>query len=186
MPKRGDLAQPVWIDGSDVPLFASSLTAGEAHIGEVGGNSVRITPTWTVDTAAYAAGDCVGTKIALANAVRVSGGSGVLTDVHITDRANQKPSGNILIFNADPSAATTTDNAAFIYSTDDYKQIARIAVTAADYTTINSKATAHIRGINTQVSAASGTSLYAVFVTDGAPDFVNTTDLQISFGILRD
>lgn len=35
--------------------------------------SVRITPAITVDTAVYAAGDCVGGKITLASAVRAAG-----------------------------------------------------------------------------------------------------------------
>jgi hypothetical protein len=162
------------------------LTAGESHIGEVGGNSTIITPSITVDTAAYSAGDTVGGKITLTNALRAAGHNAVLQSIHILDRSNQKPTGSILIFNADPTAATTTDNQAFVYSTDDLKEIARIPVATADYATINSKAVANLSNLGRVLSAASGTSLYTVFVTDGAPDFVAGTDLQIMFGLLRD
>lgn len=150
----------------------------------VASNALIVTPSITVDTAVYAAGDTVGGKITLSNAVRVSGGASLLYSIHILDRSNQKPTGNILIFNADPSAATTTDNAAFVYSTDDLKQVARVPVTAVDYNTVNSKATADLSNLGRVVKAASGTSLYAVFVADGAPDFVAGTDLQIIFKFL--
>lgn len=160
------------------------LAAGENLIGKVAGTASVVIPTITVDTAAYAAGDTVGGKITLANAVRISGGSSLLYSIHIFDRSNQKPTGNILIFNANPTAATTTDNAAFVYSTDDFKQITRIPVVAADYATVNSKASAGLVNIGRMVKATTGTSLYAVFVTDGAPDFVAGTDLQIIFNFI--
>lgn len=157
------------------------LAAGENLIGKVAGSAAVITPIWTVDTALYTAGDTVGTKQTLSNAVRVSGGSSILYQIVIADRANQKPTGSILIFNADPTAATTTDNAAFVFSTDDYKMVARIPVATADYVTINSKAVADLSNLGRLCKATTGTSLYAVFVTDGAPDFVLTTDFQIIF-----
>lgn len=160
--------------------------AGEAHIGEVGGSSLTVTPTHTVDTAAYTAGDTVGGIITIANAFRASGKESILQSIHILDRSNQKPTGNLLFFNASPSAATTTDNAAFVYSTDDLKEVARVAIVSADYVTINSKAVANLSNLGRQVYATTGTSLYVVFVTDGAPDFVASTDLQISYSFLRD
>lgn len=150
------------------------------------GSSITVTPTHTVDTAVYAAGDTVGGIITIVNAFRASGKEAILQSIHILDRSNQKPTGNLLFFNASPSAATTTDNAAFVYSTDDLKEVARVQITAADYATINSKATANLSNLGRQVYATTGTSLFVVFVTDGAPDFVNTTDLQISYSFLRD
>lgn len=164
------------------PLYVQGVMgAGESVIGKVAGSALVVTPTITVDTAVYAAGDSIGGKIVLPNAVRVSGGTSLLYHIHIFDRSNQKPTGNILLFNADPAAATITDNAAFVYSTDDFKQVARIPVAAGDYVTINSKASADLANLGRQVKAVTGTSLWAVFVTDGAPDFVAATDLQIIF-----
>lgn len=169
-----------------IALWLAGLKAGEAHIGEVGGSSKTVTPTHTVDTAVYAAGDTVGTIIEIANAFRASGKESILQSIHILDRSNQKPTGNLLFFNASPAAATTTDNAAFVYSTDDQKEVARITIAASDYTTINSKAVANIRNIGAQVYATTGTSLFLVFVTDGAPDFVAGTDFQVAYSFLRD
>lgn len=165
----------------------TALPAGEAHIGAVGGNSALVTPTITVSTSpAYTAGDSIGGKITLANAVRVSGGTGILESIMVLDRANQKAAIDIIIFDADPSAATITDNAAFVFSTDDLKVLARIPVATTDYVTYNSKATANIKAIGALLKAASGTSLYAAVVTSGTPTFAATTDFQLRFGILQD
>lgn len=162
------------------------LAAGENHVGEVGGNSTRITPSITVSTTAYAAGDSIGGKITLTGALRAAGKGVVLTDIVILDRAAQSPTGTIILFNADPTAATITDNAAFVFSTDDLKVIAAIPVAAADYVTINSKAVASIAPPPRTLTAASGTALYAAFVTTSTPTFAASTNLQVSFGLLRD
>jgi hypothetical protein len=180
----GKLAANSGVDIGDVDV--TPISAGENHLGEVGGSSITVTPSITVDTAVYAAGDTVGGIITIANAFRVSGKESILQSIHILDRSNQKPTGNLLFFNASPSAATTTDNAAFVYSTDDLKEVARVPIVSSDYVTINSKATANLSNLGRQVYATTGTSLFVVFVTDGAPDFVASTDLQISYSFLRD
>lgn len=164
-----------------------SIAAGENVIGKVGGVSASITPTITVSTTpAYTAGDSIGGKITLANAVRVSGGTALLASVMILDRANQKPAGTILIYNADPTAATLTDNAAVVNSTDDLKVIAAIPVAATDYVTINGKAYANPSFDAKVVKAASGTSLFASFTTTTTPTFAVTTDWQMTFGLAQD
>jgi hypothetical protein len=92
----------------------------------------------------------------------------------------------IFIFDSDPSSATITDNAAFVFSTDDLKVIAQISIAAGDYVTTNSKAYAQISGLSIPVKAASGTSLFAAVVTTGTPTFAATTDVQLEVGILQD
>lgn len=149
------------------------------------GTGAVVTPTITVSTTpAYSAGDSIGGKITLANAVRISGGITLLQSIAILDRANQKPTGTILLFNADPSAATITDNAAFVFSTDDLKVVAAIPVITADYVTINSKAVAMLRNLGAEVKAAA-TTLYAAFVVTSTPTFAATTDLQLAFGFIH-
>jgi hypothetical protein len=146
------------------------------------GAGIVITPTITVsDTPDYTSGDSLGGKITLANAVRISGGVSKLTTVNIIDRANQKPAGTILFFNADPAAATITDNAAFALSTDVLKVVASVAITAADFVTIDSVAFLTYGNINKIVQAAA-TSLYAAFVITTASNLAATTDIQIAFG----
>lgn len=193
------MSRNIGISVGEVPVSASApfpvtgasggsggaLEASEAHIGETANWSGVVTPTITVSTSpAYTAGDSIGGKITLANAVRVSGGSSLLQSIMMLDRANQKPIGTILIFNADPSAATLTDNAAFVFSTDDLKVVAEIPVITSDWVTINSKAVANLRNIGAVVKAASGTSLYAAFVATNTPTEAATTDIQMIFGLI--
>lgn len=165
----------------------AALPAGEAHLGEVGGNTKLITVPVTVSLTAYANGDSVGGKLILADAARVSGGTAVLQSIHLLDRANQKPALEILFFDADPTAATITDNAAFVSGADDLKELGRVSVAAADWTTLNSKARATLRGIGLVLKPAAGTALYVALVLNGStPTFVAADDVQLRFGLLRD
>ena len=65
----------------------------------------------------------VGKKITLTDAMRVTGGSGVLQSITVIDVSATKPALELLIFNADPTAATLTDQAAVALSTDISKVI---------------------------------------------------------------
>ncbi len=174
------------VDGSAVTQPVSgtvTAAASENHVGEVATAGKLAQVALTVSTSpAYTAGDSIGGKITIANAVRVSGGISVLSSLQILDRANQKPAGTIYIFNADPSAATLTDNSAFVFSTDDLKVVAQIPVSTSDYVTTNSKATANLSGLARIVGPTSGTSLWAAFVTTSTPTFAATTDVQLGFG----
>lgn len=146
-----------------------------------------ISPTIAVQTTPdYSAGDSVGGKITLGNVQRANKDI-VLQNVIIRDTANIKPTGNILIFSGDPTAATITDNAAFVFSTDITKLIARIPVATADYVTIDSIASADIDGKGRVLQNADSLSddLYMVFIADATLNFGATTNLSISFGILQ-
>jgi hypothetical protein len=153
--------------------------------GNVGGKTTVIKDTTAVSSSpAYTAGDAVGGKRTLTNAL-LAANTGVLQSVNILDRANQKAAMTLYIFDADPTNATITDNAAFVFSTDDLKVIAQVNISTTDYVTNNSKAFASIGGLNISLKAG-GTTLYAALVTAGTPTFAATTDVQIEVGILQD
>ena len=60
------------------PIF-HQITAGEAHVGELGGRNVEVTALLAVTAAsAYASGNNVGGKLTLANFARIAGGSGLI------------------------------------------------------------------------------------------------------------
>lgn len=177
------LTNSLKVDGSAVtqPVsVAAAITAG--------GITKTIKDTTAVSTSpAYTAGDAVGAKRTLTSALRISNGTCILDSITILDRANQKAGLEILIFDANPTNATITDNAAFVYSTDDLKVVARITVSASDYVTLNSKAVVCLRALGVAITGADGsTSLYAAVVTTGTPTFAATTDVQVSFGFLQD
>jgi hypothetical protein len=166
-------------------VISGALPAGTAAIGNVGGKTVSIKDTTAVSTSpAYTAGDAVGAKRTLANAL-TSVGTGILESIQLMDRANQSLGLTIYIFDADPTNATITDNAAFVFSTDDLKVLAVIVVATTDWTVTNSKAFC-LKGNLGAVLKSSGTSLYCAVVCTSAPTFAATTDLQLVFGILQD
>lgn len=153
----------------------------------VGGYTVSLKDTTAVSTSAYTAGDAVGAKRTITGALRISNGSGVLQSITILDRSNQKAALEVFIFDSDPAAATITDNAAFVFSTDDLKVLAHVTIAAADYITVNSKAVATIDGIGVTLKGANAnTSLFAAVVAVGTPTYAATTDVQLIYGILQD
>jgi hypothetical protein len=163
----------------------SKLSGSLTVSGNVGGHTTIIKDTTVVSSSpAYTAGDAVGGKRTLSNAL-LSAHTGVLQSITVLDRANQKAPLDIFIFDADPTNATITDNAAFVFSTDDLKVIAHVTVNASDYVTVNSKAMVSYGSLGIALSAA-GTTLYAAVVTSGTPTYAATTDVQVEFGFLQD
>lgn len=170
---------------SEIALLKGLLTV-MATLTNVGGFSQSIKDTTAISASPdYSIGDAVGAKRTLLNAVRTPG-TAILEDIVILDRANQKPGLEIIIFDADPTAATITDNAAFVFSTDDLKVVARVTVNTSDYITINSKAIAHIPNLGRLVKAASGTTLYAAIVATTAYNAAAVDDLQVIYKFLQD
>jgi len=145
------------------------------------GECIKLNPVVTAGL--YAANDIIGGKLTLANAARIAGGLTRLENILITDRANQKAAGFILIFDADPTAATLTNDGPLTLSTDDFKVVARIDVSAASYLSVGStpKAVADIPYAGRLMKAVGSRNLYAVFVTTSTPTYAATTDIQIQF-----
>lgn len=159
---------------------------GQNFIGRVGSLSKAIILHPNVTVAAYAIGTCVGGKLVLTDAVRTNGDTAVLQEIHILDRSNQKPALEILIFNADLTVATAADFAAFVYGADDLIQVTKVLVSAADYTTINAKASASLSNLGKLVKSAATTNLWAVVVASSAYTPAAITDFQIIFKFLQD
>ena len=169
----------------DEAAGGSKVLTGSNGRPEVGSPNKVITPTVTVNTAAYVAGDVLGGKLVLTDAVRVAGGKAVLESVHITDAGDQKALIDLLFFDADPTAASTTDHAAFAWSSDVSKCKGHVAVALADYTTIAGVAVASKRGLGLELQSAATANLWCVPVAVGTPDYVASSDLRISFGFLQ-
>lgn len=128
---------------------------------------LSVTPT--IDTVAYGAGDAVGGKQTLAAGL-ADGLPVELDSIVVQDVSNQKAALTLLFFDADPAAATITNNAAFAFSTDLAKCIGRINVAAADYETVDSKAVATVRNLG-MILKPTATSLYVAVVTTGTPTY---------------
>jgi hypothetical protein len=169
-----------------LPVEVLEITAGETHVGEVGGNSILITPTWTITAGAYTAGDVIGGELTLTNAMRVTSGSGVLHSITIFDADNEGAEMDILLFDANPSGTYTDNGAPTWNSADEAKFIGHVAIATSDYLTINAQKLVTKTNIGLTVKANGSQNLYAVIVLTGAPTYGTTTDLTIRFGFLRD
>ena len=136
-------------------------------------------------TTRTSAGDAVGGKQTLTSAVRISGGKSVLESLVVLDKGNQKAALTILFFDSDPTAATITNNAAFVFSTDISKVVGKIVVTASDYETINSLAVACLRNLGLEMKCSGSANLFVAVVTTGTPTYASTTDLTFKYGFLQ-
>ena len=167
---------------------SSALPAGTNVIGTVSGTTTAIIPTLAVTASAYAANQCMGGKLTLTNAMRISGGTGTWQSITITDHGNQKPLLDIILFGANP-AGTYTDHSAFptMSVADNALVLGRISIVSTDWVTIGGSAycTKVVGAI--PVKATGSANFYAAMnVTSGTPTPVATTDLNTVFGFLAD
>lgn len=145
--------------------------------------TISVSVAQTVAATAHASGDCVGGKISFANAARDSGGGGTIQSVIVRDKAAQSVIYDLILFNADPSAATITDDAAFVFSTDLAKCIGHVPI---DDLSTGTQGVLTASGVGLQFKLASGTTLYAALVTRGAPTYASPSDVEVEIVIIPD
>ena len=83
--------------------------------------SVRAAPL--VQTASYAPGSSVGGVIAFPSAARIEGGTGEIRSVSVSFAGGAQPMLDIVLFDANPTASTITDNAAVAISSADLGKV---------------------------------------------------------------
>jgi hypothetical protein len=128
-------------------------------------------PTVAINT--YSSGMCVGGLLAFENAVQQDSGTAFLHHALIVDLSNQKPPGNILIFDRDVTqtangGATISDHVTFAWGTAHPYLVTQIPVSASDYITVASVAVASYPNLGRLFGVNSGTTLYAAFVLNAA------------------
>jgi len=136
-----------------------------------------------VTAGAYTAADVVGGTIVFD--VTSAGGGGRITDIYLTDAANQAVAMTLFLFDIKPTAIA--DNGAWdtgIDIDDLDGMIAVISLTAGHFaTTINSLDWAHIGDVDQDFATKDGhLYMYAVCVT--GPTYAAVTDVKISMTVL--
>ena len=175
-----DGGNSITVDGA----VTSTPAASELHIGQVGGEGIRIQVTPTISAAAiYAAGDAVGGLLTFANAARVTGGSGVIKNVLLIDDAGQDAALELWLFNATFTAMA--DNAAWAPSEADLRKLICVIPTSdGAYYAAGTPSVCDIecaRAYN-----VTGTSLFGQLVTRGAPTYTATDDISVSISLMQD
>ncbi len=159
-----------------------------APVEVVGGvRVVSVTPT--VEAGAYAAGDVIGGKMTFANAVRTSngaaGGTGLIQSITVATKATTTSAQiDVLLFNADPSASTFTENGAIAVNATDMANLIGV-VHVTDWTSCGTPSVGFGGSLAIPFSLA-GTSLYAVMVTRGAITPASTSDLIVTVRVVAD
>jgi len=172
----------IWYDDSENALVDTTVGAIKVLSGAA---SAVVTATPTITAGAYSAADALGGKLTFASAVRVSGGSGVIYGVVITDAAKQDAEIEIVLFDRDFTA--TNDNAAFDPSDADLANIIGvIPVYASDYFDFNDNSVACVRSVGMPFVVDSGTSLYGQMVIRDGDTYAATDDITVKLLILQD
>ena len=176
-------------DGKLYIILASgdefALAAGEAHIGQLGGESIAISQTPTVTAGAYSANDAVGGLLTFANAGRVATGSGIIKSVLILDDAGQDVELELWLFDATFTAMS--DNAGWAPSEADLRKLVAIISTEdGAWFAAGTPSAARIETSQGYNLAAAGTSLFGQLVTRGTPTYAATDDVTVIIGLLQD
>lgn len=160
----------------------------DPHIGQVTSNPpVRVRVAMTISAAAYAAGEVVGGINTIANALRGTTDNALkayLTNCMVEEiGGTQKAQLDIWIFDRSPAVGTFTDQVVMVFGTDIQYLLAHLTAYAADYTTAGGVSVADLDFSPRVIHSGSASrDLYFVVTCAGAPDFVNTTDLSVTFG----
>jgi len=163
--------------------FGEALVAGENHMGQVGGEGLRISQTPTVTAGAYSANDAVGGLLTFANAARVSAGSGIIKDVILIDDAGQDVALELWLFNQ--TFTNMSDNAAWAPSEADLRNL--VAIISSGDGAWRAAGTPSVNNI--EVARAynlTGTSLFGQLVTRGTPTFAATDDVTVIVQVMQD
>lgn len=132
-----------------------------------------------MSTAAYAAGDALGTELTLSDIPL----AGLIHSVKVVDLSKQEIEFDLYI--ATITLTTGSTNNA-VYSPDDAdlsNHVGHITVTNADYIAFDDNAIATVRNVGLLYSSTPG-SLFVQAVTRGAPTYAATTDLKIALSII--
>lgn len=145
------------------------------------GFDVVVAPT--VTAGAYSAGDIMGGLMTFAIPNVMNGGYFLLTDIDFAFKAAVSPSLLAVLFNADPTNTTKTDNAAYsLHASDAFKVRATLPVNSVggyltDHGTPN---TISLPGINRVLKADGATkNIYMLLVDLTGVTLTGTSDLQV-------
>lgn len=136
-----------------------------------------------VDANAYSSGDLLGTKLTLSSVLPFANNEPYLFDVVVQDLTAQKSALDVILFDADPTGTTFTNNGALdIADADLPKIIGVVSVAATDYVDFADSSVACVSKV-IAVNPASGKNLYACLVARGTPTYA-ANELSIAFGFL--
>jgi len=166
------------------------LEAGEEHVGAMGGNTTVVSSTLVMSAAgAYATGDYMGTTTtpqSFSGAARVSGGTGIIKSILISDKiltANVAMELWIL----DRTFVAPTDNTAWDLSDPNMLFVqAVIPISTSSWYASSAGQVYNDNTLSIPFKISTGTGLFYALVARGTTPAFTSADLTISLGILQD
>ena len=172
------------IAGTEMQVDVATITAGETHVGQVGGEGDSIIQTPTVTAGAYTANDNVGGLLTFANAARVSGGTGVIKQITIVDDASQ--SADLELWLLDQTFTAGADNAVWTpVEAELHNLVTVISTTDGTWFTAGATGTVCVVEVARHYTLT-GTSLFGRLVTRGTPTYVATDDVSAIVHLMQD
>lgn len=164
-----------------IQAAASDTTTPSPVIGYL--NAVPVTPTVSA-TPDYSAGDTVGGVMTFAGILRADGETSYAVSAVITAKtaAASMAQIDILIFNANPSASTATDNAAFVLADADRSKLKGV-IRVTSFDVVGATAAMGYAEGRVPVTGAAADDLYAVMVARGTINLGATDDLVVELAV---
>lgn len=138
-----------------------------------------VSATPTVDTNIYASGDLIGGKLTFSPAALTSlKASGYIVSAYVTDKAAQAVDLELVVFRANPSGTTFTDQAAFDPADSDLASVAAaISLPSASTSFAWNDNSVHFAG--SLALPVKGPTLYGALVSRGTPTFASSSDVTV-------
>ena len=149
---------------------------------KVKGKTDVVTVVLTLDTNIYADGDVLAITHEIANAVSVSGGTGVIQSIVVQDDDDQAGILDLVFFDANTSMGAAANAAVAIADGDTILGIQEVV--AADYVDMINSQVAHFENVGI-VIRGTGTSLYMGAVSRDTKTYT-AAGITVRLGILMD
>lgn len=140
----------------------------------------KVTPSITVDTAAYAAGDVLLAATSLGNVVATTGAKLKLTGITGCEDGGQAPAFTIMFFNASPGQSAAANAAVVWGASDDDYFAGMIRVVGGDWYTVGSHSFMSLGGAEVDIDMGSSSELWMIILADSAYDAVAANDLRVT------
>ena len=148
------------------------------------GTIAKVTATPTLDTSAYASGDCLHTAvISFSNVASQSGGTGTITKLVVIDKDVQSAAGELWLF--DTAVTPATANAAHAISDADAAHCVGVIPFGPYYASSNNSVSVNGTTRLTFKAASGDSTLYAIAVTRGTPTYT-ASGLTFSLIVYQD
>lgn len=167
-------------NGSPANSASTSLAAGENHIGQVGGLITATASTLTGSTTpAYSTGDCIGTLLTFSNISRAIDKTGLIQQALVFTKSSQSTPIDLILFYANPSASTFTDNSAISIAAADFNKIIGVAH-IVDWSSLGTPSVGQVNNLAMPFLPVTGTrNIYGVLVARGGITLTSTSDVEV-------